>query len=150
MTPAAFRSIRLLSVLPLLLAPVARASSQTGIFGDFEGPTHSIVRVHPCGASVCLTLVKLPPNPPSVLDGHNPDEALQKRPLCGLDIGTGFRQQDADHLVDGQLYDPVSGKTYKGNVTGEGDKLKLRGYIGISLFGRSETWTRVPAVVPCT
>jgi uncharacterized protein (DUF2147 family) len=43
----------------------------------------------------------------------------------------------------GKLYDPKSGKEYKGRAKLEGEnKLVLRGYVLIPLFGRSETWTR--------
>jgi uncharacterized protein (DUF2147 family) len=108
-----------------------------------------VIRVQPCGAAVCLAVVKLPSNAPSTTDGQNPDANLRKRPLCGLVIGTGFHQDDAEHLSGGHLYDPKSGHTYRGTISSEGDSLHLRGYIGISLFGRSETWKRVPAVTPC-
>ena len=44
----------------------------------------------------------------------------------------------------GMIYDPNSGNTYKGTMRlVDRNTLKLRGYIGISLFGRSDTWTRV-------
>ena len=42
---------------------------------------------------------------------------------------------------DGTIYDPKSGKTYSCKMTIDGNKLKIRGYIGISLFGRTEVWT---------
>jgi uncharacterized protein (DUF2147 family) len=48
-----------------------------------------------------------------------------------------------DGWSGGSLYDPESGNTYSGNIIMKPDgALTLRGYIGISLFGRSEDWTR--------
>lgn len=44
---------------------------------------------------------------------------------------------------DGQIYDPDSGKTYDCMMWLEGLKLKVRGYVGVSLFGRTETFERV-------
>ena len=120
-----------------------------GVTGDWMGPTGSVVRVYDCGPAVCLKIVKLPPNPPGTVDGHNPDEKLRVRPLCGMDIGSGFKHEDDLHLSGGRIYDPTSGKTYKGTVAAEGETLKLHGYIGISMLGRTETWKRVPAVEPC-
>ena len=79
-----------------------------------------------------------------MVDLHNPNPSLRGRPLCGLNIGTGFTRS-----APGKLYDPTSGKTYKGSMTLDGARLKLRGYVGISLFGRSETWTRVERVEAC-
>ena len=125
------------------------AAGANGVTGDWVGPTQSVVRIEPCGSAVCARIVKLPPNPPSTVDLHNPDTALRGRPLCGVDIGTGFREQMPGKLTGGKLYDPTSGKTYKGTLTLAGDKLKLRGYVGVSLFGRSETWTRTDPVEAC-
>jgi uncharacterized protein (DUF2147 family) len=137
-----------LASLVLLVSATALAAPATGTAGDWQTPTGSVIRVHPCGSSICLTVVKLPPNVPTT-DVHNPDAALQKRPICGVDIGTGFNQKDATHLSDGHLYDPITGHTYRGTISSEGDDLHLRGYVGISMFGRSETWKRVPPVQAC-
>ena len=124
-------------------------AGSTGVKGDWIGPTGSVVRVYDCADAVCLKIVKLPANAPATNDGHNPDAALRTRTLCGADIGTAFHAVDADHLDGGRLYDPTSGKTYKGSIAAEGDKLKLHGYVGVSLFGRTETWKRVAAVEAC-
>ena len=137
-----------LALLVLLGSATALAAPTTGTAGDWQTPTGSVIRVAPCGASVCLTVVKTPPNVPTT-DLHNPDDNLRTRPICGVVIGPGFHQDDATHLSGGHLYDPITGHTYRGTISAEGDSLHLRGYIGISLFGRSETWKRVPAVTPC-
>jgi uncharacterized protein (DUF2147 family) len=43
----------------------------------------------------------------------------------------------------GRVYDPNSGNTYRGTITLiDADTLKLRGYVGITLFGRTEIWKR--------
>lgn len=76
-------------------------------------------------------------------DRKNPDPALRGRPVLGLVILRGFRW-DGARWVGGAVYDPVSGKTYKAQLTMEGpDRLRLRGYLGIPLLGRTEVWTRV-------
>lgn len=125
------------------------ATAGSGVMGDWVGPTHSVVRVEACGSEVCARLVRLPSDAPATVDLHNPDAALRGRPLCGVQIGSGFAETGPGKLDGGHLYDPTSGKTYKGSMMLEGDKLKLRGYIGVSLFGRSETWTRVDRVEAC-
>lgn len=103
------------------------------------------VRVYGCGQKVCLKIVKLSPTIPEKMDSKNPNTALRKQPLCGLNIGTGFRQVDAQHLTDGKVYDPESGHTYNGTITTDGDEMKLRGFVGISLLGRTEVWHRAAA-----
>lgn len=80
---------------------------------------------------------------PSRLDEHNPDPALRQRPLRGLTILTGFDLADDGSWREGRIYDPNSGKTYRGTITPvDANTLKLRGYVGISLFGRTDTWRR--------
>jgi len=52
---------------------------------------------------------------------------------------------DGDDWVGGTVVDPESGSVYKGKIWAEGTgKLHMRGYIGISLLGRTEVWTRIP------
>jgi uncharacterized protein (DUF2147 family) len=75
-------------------------------------------------------------------DKKNPDPALRSRPELNLELLQNFTY-DGSTYVDGTIYDPKSGKTYKCKMTIEGNSLKVRGYIGISLFGRTEVFTRV-------
>ncbi len=72
-------------------------------------------------------------------DSKNPDENLKKRPLLNLELLYGFYFKNSE-LKDGKIYDPKSGKTYNCVIKTKGSDLIIRGYIGISLFGRSETW----------
>ena len=76
-------------------------------------------------------------------DDRNPDTNLRTRRLEGLTIMTGFEYQGDGHWSGGTVYDPNSGKTYRCTVRQlDANTLKIRGFIGISLFGRSENWTR--------
>ena len=76
-------------------------------------------------------------------DDRNPDPSLRTRRLDGLTIMTGFQYHGDGRWSGGTVYDPNSGKTYKCTVKQlDANTLKIRGFIGISLFGRSETWTR--------
>jgi len=77
-------------------------------------------------------------------DENNPDLTLRGRPLKSLAVLTGFEYDGENRWVNGIIYDPNSGNTYKATVTlADNDTLKVRGYVGFSLFGRTETWTRV-------
>jgi uncharacterized protein (DUF2147 family) len=76
-------------------------------------------------------------------DKKNPDVALRSRPELGLELLKDFTFDGDNVWADGTIYDPKSGKTYSCKMTLDGNSLKIRGYVGISLFGRSETWTRV-------
>jgi uncharacterized protein (DUF2147 family) len=76
-------------------------------------------------------------------DKKNPDKARQSRPIIGTEILTGFRFDGDDEWEDGKIYDPESGKTYSCYISlKDKSTLKVRGYIGVSLLGRTEYWTR--------
>jgi lathosterol oxidase len=78
-----------------------------------------------------------------VVDKNNPDVAKRGMPVVGLVLLTGFKFAD-DEWDDGHIYDPESGKTYSCILTlKDANTLKVRGYLGISMFGRTEVWTRV-------
>lgn len=80
----------------------------------------------------------------TVHDRENPDKALRDRPVVGLTILQGATYDKAGKYSGGKIYDPKEGKTYKCNITINGpDKLTLRGFIGVSLLGRNEEWTRL-------
>ena len=77
-------------------------------------------------------------------DSKNPDPAKQKNPLIGLNNLLGFTYEGKGKYENGTIYDPENGKTYKCVITIDGDNtLKVRGYIGITMIGRTDTWTRV-------
>jgi len=75
-------------------------------------------------------------------DVNNKDPALRKRPLLGTVLIWHLRPDDGEY-VDGYVYNPRNGETYrmKAEVTGRAT-LEVRGYLGISLLGQSQTWTR--------
>lgn len=78
------------------------------------------------------------------LDKHNPDPELQKRPSLGIKLLTDFEWDGDNEWDEGDIYDPKSGKTYSCYIImKEYGLLKIRGYIGISLIGKTTYWTRV-------
>jgi uncharacterized protein (DUF2147 family) len=76
------------------------------------------------------------------VDELNADEKLRSRPRLGLPVLSDFVKDGDDKYTDGKIYDPLNGKTYSCNITYKGSTLAIRGYIGISLFGRTTTWSR--------
>lgn len=81
------------------------------------------------------------------LDDKNEDASLQSRPVMGLLLLKEFVFDGDDEWEDGEIYDPKSGKTYSCYMEfpDEDNKknLKIRGFIGISLLGRTTYWTKV-------
>ncbi len=81
------------------------------------------------------------------LDDKNEDLSLRDRPVMGLLLLKDFVFDGDDEWEDGQIYDPKNGKTYSCYMEFEDEDdmstLKIRGYIGISLLGRTTYWTAV-------
>ena len=77
------------------------------------------------------------------VDANNPDKGKQNNRIIGLVMLKGFRFDGDDEWKGGDIYDPESGKTYSSYMyLKDNNTLKVRGYVGISLFGRTETWSR--------
>lgn len=75
-------------------------------------------------------------------DSRNPDPALRSRPAVGLEILRDFTFKNGI-WEDGSIYDPKSGRTYSARMSMDGhNKLDIRGYVGFSVLGRTESWTR--------
>lgn len=76
------------------------------------------------------------------VDEQNKDKAKRERKIMGLHILSGLKKK-GNQYKDGEIYDPKSGKTYSANMKPDGkNKLKIRGYVGVSLIGRTTVWTR--------
>ncbi len=101
------------------------------------------------GTIVWLSQPDYPPDDPGGMGGQpkvdreNPDPSLRKRPILGLPMLQGFTWAGKNEWKGGTIYDPESGKTYKAWMRLQKDgSLKVRGYIGVSLLGRTTVWTR--------
>lgn len=80
------------------------------------------------------------------VDKKNPDEDKRANPLCGSMIAYDFvpDKKITNVWADGRIYKADEGDTYKSIiVVKDKNKLKVRGYVGIPLFGKSQIWTRV-------
>jgi uncharacterized protein (DUF2147 family) len=76
------------------------------------------------------------------IDNKNPDVKRQNTPILGLLLMQGFKFDDGV-WSDGTIYDAESGKVYKCTLKlKDKNTLEVRGFIGISLIGRTDVWTR--------
>jgi len=66
------------------------------------------------------------------------------KPILGLDVLTGLKETSEANFEHGKILDPLSGKVYstKAKLSPNGKRLTLRGYVGVSALGRSQTWIR--------
>jgi uncharacterized protein (DUF2147 family) len=80
----------------------------------------------------------------SAKDTKNPDPKLRNRDIIGSEILNGFAYKGDNTWDNGTIYDPREGKVYSCKMTLKTpSQLSIRGYIGVSLFGRTEVWSRV-------
>ena len=115
----------------------------TWLSGDGDG----LIAIQVDGSTITARILGSPnPDPErATTDVMNPEPALRDRPLIGLDIFESFSYDGDGRWSGGFIYDPNSGKTYRGKLRlVDGNTLEVRGFIGISLIGRTETWTRQP------
>jgi uncharacterized protein (DUF2147 family) len=102
-----------------------------------------------------IVWLKIPNDPETgkpKLDKHNGDDAKKTRPILNLIIMVNLTwNENNQDWEGGAIYDPKSGNTYSLTCKlTDKNTLQLRGYMGISLLGRTDIWTRViePAPAP--
>jgi len=112
-------------------------------FDDKTGDAKSVVEIYEKDSKVYGKIIEIL-NPEKKNDKCTKCSGQDKdKPLKGLTIIKGLKK-DGKEYSDGEILDPSSGKLYKCTISLENkDKLKVRGYVGISAFGRSQTWTRI-------
>lgn len=105
-------------------------------------------QIYNCGEKLCGKIIWLKEpleNGKPKVDKKNPDAQLRDRPTLGMVFMKNFSFEGDNKWDNGTIYDPKSGKTYSCYMKIlNKDKMEVKGYIGISLVGRSQIWTRVP------
>ncbi|GBR51922.1 hypothetical protein AA106555_0732 [Neokomagataea thailandica NBRC 106555] len=133
-----------------LLHPVAYAAddnSPVGYWESFDDRTHTpkaIIQIftNP-DSSLSGKIVKKLVETGGDTCGHCTG-ALHNAPFKGLVILSGMKPVD-NAWEGGSIMDPASGKVYHCRMKVARDQLEVRGFIGVSLFGRSQIWKRVSA-----
>ncbi|NUB05117.1 DUF2147 domain-containing protein [Azospirillum sp. Vi22] len=132
----------------LVLATMSGAVSATDLHGVWlTEDKDAALKISECAGQLCGRIVWLEsstePGGSLRLDRNNFDPARHAQRICGLVVITGLRSTGPD-TWDGSVYNPQDGRTYRGTITALSDQtLKVHAYIGLPIFGRSQTWTRV-------
>ncbi len=112
---------------------------------DKTGKEKSLVRISEVNGELRGTIEKLFREP-----GEEPNPSCDKcpgekknKPVIGMTILTGLKR-DGQEYAGGEILDPANGKTYKCKMwtTDGGKKLNVRGFIGVSVLGRTQVWVR--------
>ena len=138
-------------LVALCLGSARFASAQTlsplGIWMNSE--KKATFEIYKCADKLCGKIVTLTvPNDLATgkpkTDTQNPEAKLRNRPRLGMVFMQGFAYDDDNKWDNGKIYDPESGKTYSCYMKMESSNvMEVKGYIGFSLIGKSQTWTRV-------
>jgi uncharacterized protein (DUF2147 family) len=127
----------------------AQAPAPVGLwktYSDRTGEADGLVRITEANGELEGTVVKVfsPPAPSSNPLCEECRGELRNQPIVGMKILRGMRAE-ADAYSGGEILDPDEGKVYRCTlrVINGGRKLEVRGYVGISLFGRTQVWDRV-------
>ncbi len=143
------------AILLLLLAATSFAAGADDILGVWNNQEKDAkIEIQKCGDTYCGKIVWLKtPNYPEgskegapgtpKVDHNNPDNNRRNSPVIGLQIVHNFSYAGENKWTGGKVYDPKNGRTYSGKLTLVSPaQLDLRGFIGISLIGRTAVWTR--------
>lgn len=141
---------RLLPIVFAFLANLTFAAppSPVGVWrivGDKSGEAEALIEIREKNGVFEGRISKVFPRP-----GVDPKarcelctDARKGQPIQGLTILTGLRA-DGKEYSGGEILDPDEGETYRAKMklSEDGRKLHVRGFIGISLIGRTQTWLR--------
>lgn len=129
---------------------IALASDITGLWHHMDdrlGTSKAQVEIRKeANGTYTGTVVKVTPRP-----GYVPKEfcvncpaPYTDKPMLGLNVVTGLKRDKENEYSGGKVLDPLSGKIYsiKAKLTNNGNRLQMRGYIGVSALGRTQTWIR--------
>lgn len=112
-------------------------------FDDETGEAKSIIEITEKGGKIYGKVIEILNPAKKDAKCRNCSGADKDKPVLGLEVLKGLSKDGTDYS-GGKILDPNNGKLYKCNVSLDGkDKLKVRGYVGLSAFGRTQNWTRV-------
>jgi uncharacterized protein (DUF2147 family) len=133
-------------LLLVALGAQTRAAEPEAVYGRWVGE-ESVVEISPAGESLSMIVIALAdphylpeeqagPSGAIRRDDNNPEPALQDRPVLGLELLSDYRFDGK--RWSGRIYDPKSGNTYSSRMSRAGERLEIRGYIGVPMLGRTQ------------
>jgi uncharacterized protein (DUF2147 family) len=140
-----------LAMVPIGLALGSAAEAQATPAGlwntvsDRDGKPTAVVEIRTVGAELSgvVRALLVAADPADSICGKCTDDRKGQR-IVGMEILRHMRADGDGQWSGGEILDPENGKTYRATLklVDGGQKLVLRGYIGLPLFGRSQSWLR--------
>mgnify|MGYP001430929496 CR=1 FL=1 len=138
----------ILTMVIVVSSTLAFAQTNADIVGEwYNAEKDAVITLFEDNKTVSgkITWMKFPNNENGKpkTDPLNDDKSLRNRSRMGMKIMYNFTYDGDDEWDDGEIYDPKSGNTYRGTINMVSkNRLNLRGYVGISWFGRTSHWAR--------
>ncbi|MGQ3889360.1 DUF2147 domain-containing protein [Legionella sp. CNM-1927-20] len=137
-----FAAIILMALfMPLAIAAQSPAGTWTTI-DDKTGQKRAVVRLSTSGGTLNGTIVKVYPQPGDTGVCKNCPGRFKNKPITGLTFLWGLKDRGNGVWDGGQILDPKTGKIYRAKITMQGNRLYVRGYVGVSALGRTQVWVR--------
>lgn len=128
-----------------LFLPAALANSPAGSWttiDDKTGKKRAVIHLSITDGKLVGSILKVYPQPGDAnICSLCPGE-FKDKPITGLQLIWGLEDKGQGRWEGGQILDPQTGKIYRAKMTLEGNKLYVRGFIGMSAFGRTQVWAR--------
>jgi uncharacterized protein (DUF2147 family) len=134
-----------ISFLAMIVLPMAYAASAEGLWttiDDKTGKKRSVVRLAESGGSLTGTIVNVYKQAGDTGVCSKCPGSFKNKKIKGLQFMWGLKKKNENTWTDGKILDPKTGKVYSAKVTLKGNKLYVRGYIGLSMLGRTQVWVR--------
>lgn len=143
-------SIKIIGLSFLFISTIAVAASPAGLWKSIDDKTakpRSLIRISEDNglySGVVEKGLRADDTGDAVCDKCT--DARKGQKIVGMTIIKGIKAKDGaeNEFTGGEILDPENGKVYKCKMklSDDGSKLEVRGFIGFSLLGRSQTWTR--------
>lgn len=128
----------LVAFMALCFIPVAFAASISGNWKTKGG--RALVRLNSSGNGYIVKILKKKSTDKGICTKCK--GSMKNRKIVGLPIVSGMKKTGTNEWSGGRILDAENGKYYRCKMTLKGNKLYVRGYVGISILGRTQTWTR--------
>lgn len=134
-----------IAFMMMLCLPLVAAASPAGTWttiDDKTGQKRALIRISDSGGSLSGTVVKIFPQPGDTGICQKCPGAFKGKKIQGLTILWGLKNKGNGVWDGGHILDPKTGKMYRAKITEQGNKLLVRGYVGISALGRTQVWVK--------
>lgn len=136
-----------IAFLLLFITGISSALAQSPVgtwttIDDNTGKKRAIVKVSRSGNTLNATIISVFAEKGDKGICANCPGSFKNKPIKGLQFAWGLKENGPNEWDNGQILDPKTGKIYRAKMTLKGNKLYVRGYLGISMLGRTQIWIR--------